>query len=635
MCGIAGVIQPSDQAPLDPALLRRMNETLRRRGPDDEGYWQGAQAALAMRRLSIIDLEGGHQPLCNEDRTVWTVFNGEIYNFQELRRYLLAKGHKFQTSSDTEVIVHLYEEKGEAFVRDLRGMFAIALWDAKASRFFLYRDRAGIKPLFYWFQEGVLAFASELKALLEFPQVQTRISIQALSDYLSFLYIPSPGTIYRDVHKLAPGHYLSYHEGEIELRCYWSWPEASPESMSETAWCDRILGEVEESVRLHRISDVPVGAFLSGGLDSSAVLALMARQSKTPVKTYSIGFDDPRYNELPYAREVARKFGSDHHEEIVSAAALDLLPEVIAGFDEPFADASSIPTFLVSRFARKDVKVCLSGDGGDELFGGYLWTRKEAWLAGYRRLPQSVRRLLERSFAISSEPNREKGFRQTLRRFLYDGSCSPERSFARRVTAVSESRKHGLFQDWVHAELEDHSSLRGLEGIFKGRDPVAAALRFDATVYLPDDILTKVDRMSMRHSLEVRVPLLDHKVIEMAAKIPASLKFKGRTTKYIFRKALKKILPPSITAQRKQGFSPPLERWFRGDFLKHARGLLLGEGAASLSYFRPESLRSILEEHAAGRQRFGHPIFALMVFELWARSRRGEPVGLGAGGRIP
>lgn len=622
MCGIAGMVYPSSRGTPDTDVLRRMNARIKHRGPDDEGYYKKGPAALAMRRLKIIDLEGGHQPVCDESGTVWTVFNGEIYNFQELRRQLEAKGHRFKSRSDTEVIVHLYEEHGADFVQALRGMFAIALWDEKKQQLYLFRDRLGIKPLYYAFQGGQLIFGSELKSVLEHPGLDLEISTEALYDYLSYLYIPAPKSIYRGILKLPPAHGLRWHAGKIEVYRYWDVDYRTEQGVPEDVWCKRILAELEESIRLHKISDVPLGSFLSGGIDSSAVSSLLACAEKTPVKTYSIGFETAGFNELPYARQVANRIRSDHHEKIVNPDALELLPQILEGFDEPFGDSSAIPTYLVSQFARRDVTVALSGDGGDELFGGYGWTQKELWLEKYRALPGPMRRALQgilngRDYA----PLAGGGKWETLRRFIFDAGRTPLESFERRVRCFQPWMLERLCRPGTWETLRGRSVLAEHEARVCHADTLSRLLYLDSTVYLPDDLLTKVDRMSMAHSLEVRVPLLDHKVVELAARIPSSLKFKGRTTKYIFKKALAPYLPPEILKQRKHGFSLPVNAWFRGELKAAAEALLLESGSRLHEYFQPESLQELLKVHQSKTAAMGPQIYALMVLELWLRGR--------------
>ena len=623
MCGIVGIVYPEGKGSVDVGILRLMNSTLTHRGPDDEGYWVHQNVGLGMRRLSIIDLEGGHQPLSNEDGSVWTIFNGEIYNFHELQRELIQKGHRFQTRSDTEVIVHLYEEEGENFVKRLRGMFAIAVWDSRRQKCLLYRDRVGIKPLHYWFHNGTLLFASEIKAILEYPEVGRELSLSALSDYLSLLYIPTPKTIYQEISKLPAGHFLRYSGGEVQIGAYWDFEYQEQQGIREEEWAERLREALSESVKLHLISDVPLGAFLSGGIDSSTVVACMSRLNSSPVKTYSIGFHDNHFNELPYAKTVARHFGTDHHETVVEVDAFGLLPKIISGFDEPFADSSAIPTYLVSEFARREVKVALSGDGGDELFAGYLWTRKEMWLEKYRKLPVSFRKSLENLFLKENyRPLREKSFWSLVERFLYDANLPPEQSFARRTTCFQPWMKESLFQSWVRDELEEDGNLGRIRDLFSRHSTQSVMEKFlylDSKIYLPDDLLTKVDRMSMLHSLEVRVPLLDHRLIELVGSIPFSMKLKNRTTKYILKQSMKNVLPSQTLRQRKQGFSIPLQRWFRYELSDFSRKLLLEEKSSTCRFFNPKYVEWLLAEHRNGRQRFGAQLYTLVVFELWHR----------------
>ncbi len=625
MCGIVGILHSEAKGAVDSEILHSMNHSLRHRGPDDEGYWIKRNVGLGMRRLSIIDLEGGHQPISNEAGDVWTVFNGEIYNFAELREELIRKNHRFRTRTDTEVIVHLYEEEGEAFVHKLRGMFAIALWDDRRQKLLLYRDRVGIKPLLYWYRNGSLVFASEMKAILEYPDVEREISIPSLSAYLSFLYIPSPETIYQNIQKLPPGHWLCYENGNITVKSYWDFSYRIDENCSEVEWVERLRDTLAESVKLHLISDVPVGAFLSGGLDSSTVVAWMSRESTLPVKTYSIGFQEDRFNELPYARMVASSCRTEHHEKVVAPDAFRLLPKIIAAFDEPFGDSSAIPTYLVSEFAKQGVKVALSGDGGDELFGGYLWTRKEIWLEQYRRFPPALRGLAENFFLRKNyRPLREDGFLDAIRRFLFDAKGTPFQSFARRSRSFQPWMKKELFEPWVLQELElagraEHDFAESVFNRHPADSVIDKLLYWDSKVYLPDDLLTKVDRMSMTHSLEVRVPFLDHKVVELACSIPNSLKFKQRTTKYILKQAMKDLLPPRILKQRKQGFSIPLQTWFSRELYPLAKSFLTGSNSLSRRYFNPRYVHWLLEEHRAGRQRFGSQLYALLSLEIWFR----------------
>ncbi len=623
MCGIVGIVQPENRGAIEPDILRRMNSSIKHRGPDDEGYWIHHHVGIAMRRLSIIDVDGGHQPLSNETGDIWTVFNGEIYNFQELREELIQKGHRFQCRTDTEIIPHLYEEEGDQFVHRLRGMFAIALWDNRQKKLLLYRDRVGIKPLHYWFRKGTLIFGSEIKALLEYPEVGTDISFSAVSDYLSYLYIPSPKTIYREIMRLPPGHFLRWQNQEIQVEQYWDFNFKTQDGLKEQEWAEKLRETVSESVKCHLISDVPLGAFLSGGMDSSTVVAWMSRHSSQSVKTFSIGFKNAEFNELSYAREVANYFKTDHHEEIVEPDAVTLLPKILSSLDEPFADSSAIPTYLVSEFTRHKVTVALSGDGGDELFGGYLWTQKEIILEKYRRLPAFLRRSI-RSLVLGKDynPLHEIALWNKIKRSIFDAESTPAESFARRSMCFQSWMKRELFQKSFQNALGKESSVDLIKSYFnqcQATTLLDKLLYLDSKIYLPGDILTKVDRMSMIHSLEVRVPILDHKVVELAASIPFSFKMRGSATKYILKQAMKNILPPSILTQRKRGFAIPLQLWFRGELFSLARRVLVETKVLSYRYFNPQYVKWVLEQHRSGRQSLGNHIYALLIFELWLR----------------
>ena len=622
MCGITGFVYPQGHASPDQDVLERMNRRLTHRGPDDEGYYLEGGVGLAMRRLKIIDLEGGHQPIANELGDVWTVFNGEIYNFQELRDGLKSRGHQFKSKTDTEVIVHLYEEEGVSFVSRLRGMFAIALWDARKQELLLYRDRLGIKPLYYAETSACLVFGSEMKALQEHGGFSQNVSMPALYDYLSYLYIPGPISICEGVQKLQPGHALRWKAGKTEVWRYWDIAYSIEHGVSERDWVRQIEQALQESIHLHTVSDVPLGAFLSGGIDSSAVCAFLSRGMKEPLKTYSMGFADAHFNELPYAREVAQYIHSDHHEEMVSPEAVELLPEIMGFFDEPFADSSAIPTYLVSKFARRDVTVALSGDGGDELFGGYGWTQKEIWLEKYRALPAGLRRSAE-GFLLAKdyEPLPGGGTGAALKRFLFDAQSSPHESFSRRVRCFQPWTLKRLCRPEVWEKVQVRNALAIQEERVRHLDVISRLLYLDSTVYLPDDLLTKVDRMSMAHSLEVRVPLLDHKVVELAARIPSELKFKGRTTKYILKKTVERFLPKKTLKQRKHGFSVPLNNWFRTDLSFWSEELLTKDDSRLQQFFDLGVIRELLTLHRTGGANLGSSLYALAMLELWLRSR--------------
>jgi asparagine synthase (glutamine-hydrolysing) len=526
------------------------------RGPDGGGVRRDGSVGIGMRRLSIIDLTGGDQPMANEDGTIWVVFNGEIYNYRELTVDLRSRGHRFATSSDTEVLLHLYEEYGHRCVESLRGMFAFAIWDAGRRTLLLARDRFGIKPLYYAATRHGLLFASELKGLLQSPWLSRRLDREGLVDYLRYGYIPDPGSILEGVAKLPPGHTLYVRGGRPDLpRPYWS---ATPlfrdenEGLSETEACARLGEELEDAVRSHMVSDVPVGAFLSGGLDSSAVVSIMARMSEVPIKTFSVGFREDRYNEMPYARQIAEAFGTEHHELLVEPSDLKELDEVLAGFDEPFADSSAIPTFLISRLAREHVKVVLSGDGGDEIFAGYEryqvdYRRRRLGLVGDLQLGRPLRAM---SALLPVGLGRNTLYNLSLprtRRYLDSLAIFP--MAALRDLLGFEAMGAAL-------ELETRAEL--------DLDPLSRLQDLDLKSYLPGDILTKVDRMTMANSLEARVPLLDHRLAEFACSLPPDLRMRGGTTKYLLKRALRGRVPDDLLRRRKQGFGVPLESWFSG-----------------------------------------------------------------------
>ena len=612
MCGIAGIVS-FEGRPVMLAELRQMCAALAHRGPDDEGFYVAPSAGLAMRRLSIIDLTTGRQPVSNEDGTVWAVFNGEIYNFQELRRELEARGHSFSTGTDTEVIVHLYEERGPRCVEALRGMFAFAVWDEREQSLLLARDRVGIKPLSYCQVGGRLAFASELKALLELPEVERVVNPTALGHVLAFLTTPQADSIVQGVHKLEPGMVLVASRQGVRLSRYWDLEWAPDYGRSEADFVEDLQARLEESVRLHMVSDVPLGAFLSGGIDSSAVVATMARLSPQPVKTFSIGFAEDDYNELEYARQVARAFGTEHHELVLQPDVLSVLEDLAWHLDEPFGDPSAIPTYMVSKLAADHVTVVLSGDGGDELFAGYDRYRVEAKERRRDRIPAAARRTL--GALARHAPERMRG-RNFLRHLALDGRDRylDARAFFRR----DEQRE--LFQPDVFTLVSGGDPWRemGAHLTEPDRHWLSSLQHLDTRAYLPLDILAKVDRMSMAHSIEARVPLLDHKLMEFAATIPPALKLRQGTSKYIFKRALRGRLPASILERPKKGFSIPLGRWFRGGLREFAGDLLLSDRARQRGLFNATYVARLLQRHRAGRE-LDFQVWTLISFELWAR----------------
>jgi asparagine synthase (glutamine-hydrolysing) len=616
MCGI---FEPGGQSIIDRGLIKRMADTLTHRGPDDQGFYCAKGIGLGHRRLSIIDLKGGHQPLANEDESVWIAFNGEIYNFKELNRQFLSSGHEFRTKSDTETIVHLYEELGEKCFAQLRGMFALAIWDARKQRLVLARDRIGKKPLFYSWDGRRLVFGSEIKALWPAGDVSQAIDVEALSDYFSYLYIPAPKTIYRQVRKLRPGHYLIADKHGIKEVPYWDLRFDEPEQLSEAEWCERLLDEYRTSVKVRLVSDVPLGAFLSGGVDSSSVVALM-NQLQPPVTTCSIGFAEETYNEAAQAKEFAATLKTNHHEQIVTSRSVDVISKLAWHYDEPFGDSSAVPTYYVSKIARQHVTVALSGDGGDENF------------AGYRRYKFDVRENLMRSFLPGSV---RKSIFSPLARLYPKADWAPQ-MFRAKTTLQSLARsplegyfntmsscppelKNNLLSGDVLKALNGYDSMDVLQYHYDRAgttDPLSRILYVDIKTYLVDDILVKVDRASMANSLEVRCPLLDHQLAELIAKIPSGLKLRRSCGKYIFKKALEPILPQSILHRRKWGFGIPLATWFRNDLKNFAYETLFTMPDNYLNY---TFLTNCWNQHQRGQRDWSSVLWTALMFKTWQR----------------
>jgi asparagine synthase (glutamine-hydrolysing) len=624
MCGITGLVYSDAAHPVDRALFRRMTATLSHRGPDADGYLFDDGAVLGHRRLSIIDLSTGDQPIFNEDRTRAVVFNGEIYNFQELRADLESRGHRFATASDTEAIVHAWEEYGEDCVARLRGMFAIALWDLRRRRLLLARDRVGKKPLYYAHDGERLVFASELKALLMDPAVKREINLPAIDDYLAFGAVPAPRTIYRGVAQLPPAHYLVWEDGRIRVQEYWDLQFAPGRPRSEAAWLEEFDAVFGDAVRRRLISDVPLGAFLSGGVDSSAVVAAMAAHSSRPVATTTIAFRERAFDEAGHARAVAAALGTDHQEMVVEARAADVLPRLVWHLDEPFADSSALPTYYVSQAARQRVTVALSGDGGDEVFGGYAW-RYGLNLAEHavrRRLPGWLRRgAVGPLAAVWPRADRlPRALRWKL--FLRNVSLEPEAAYFHDMSLFTPGDKQSLFTPELRSSLNGNDPFRLYRQLFertRGLDHLSRILYADTKAYLPNDILVKVDRMAMAHSLEVRSPLLDHKVMEFAATVPSDLKFRGWTSKYLLKRYVEQRVPPSAVHRPKMGFAIPVAAWLRGELRPIAEDLLLSSRATARGYFAPGRVRTLWDAHQQGARNHAHHLWALMMLELWHR----------------
>jgi asparagine synthase (glutamine-hydrolysing) len=625
MCGICGIVSFQPSAPIERSILLQMNAALWHRGPDDEGYHIDDQASLAVRRLSIIDLQTGQQPISNETGDIWVVYNGEIYNFQKVRDILEQRGHRFKTQADTEIIVHAYEEYGDECVAHFNGMFALALWDAREHRLLLARDRLGIKPLYYWLGRDKLVFGSELKALLSHPDVPRRIDLGALDLFLTLEYIPAPRTIYEGVHKLLPGHLSVLEKGKLKVTQYWDVPY-DPIGRSEAECVEILSGLIKQSVRQHLISDVPLGAFLSGGIDSSTIVGYMSEVANQPVRTFTIGFEEDTYNELPYAKAVAEHFGAKQHVEVLKLDHAHLTEQLVAHFDEPFADTSVFPTFLVSKLARDEVKVVLSGDGGDELFAGYDTYLAEKLDRYYGVLPQSLRnRVLPKVSGWLSPQPAKKGLINKAKRMVEGGALDPSLQHARWMVFLNSYEKNSLYRSDLRATLPEHLTTDLFHRYFERAhsfDRLAQQQYVDIKTYLVDDILTKVDRMSMAMSIEARVPLLDHHIVEFALNLPAHMKLRGGRTKSILRQAVKSMLPRPVLEKPKEGFSVPMKHWLCTSLKPMMFELLSKDALQKHGYFDHQVVAQWVQEHVDGRANHGHRLWPLMVFEMWHHNQR-------------
>lgn len=625
MCGIVGRVNCVMDGKAR-ASVEKMCALIRRRGPDDDGFYFGDRVGLAMRRLAIIDVQSGRQPISNERNSIWIVFNGEIYNFQELQRDLERRGHQLKTRSDTECIVHLYEEYGDDCVSHLRGMFAFAIWDQPQQRLLLARDRLGIKPLYYWEFHGELAFASELKAILSIPGFDRKVDINSLSEYFTFGYVPCPGTIYEGVREMPPAHVGVWDRSGFRLKRYWQY-ESRPDLQKDlNTFQEELLHELEQAVRLHMISEVPLGAFLSGGIDSSAIVALMAKNSTQPVKSFTVGFraSEPRFDERQYAAEVARLFQADHAECLLDQQVESILPEIIQSFDEPFADSSMIPNYLVYQAAKKWVTVALSGLGGDELFAGYERYRGALWAEYYRSVPRPLRRgVIDAIVAMRHESADGNPWPDRLKRFVRSADMPLEKRYLDYISFYNEADRRVLFSPETLAEIDARRCGHNASymGSFpKEGEPLDRLLAADMNTYLSDDLLRMTDRLSMWHSLEVRVPFLDHKFVEFVATIPAKYKLHWGKKKYVLIRALRDVLPPNVLKRRKQGFSIPLQSWLRGPLKDLVSQTLEEPALRKLGLFDCESIKLILNEHARGARNNETKIWALLVFVLWHKS---------------
>ncbi len=621
MCGIHGIYQLDGQA-VTPAMLSAMGNVTTHRGPDDEGMHIDGACGIAMRRLSIIDLAGGHQPLSNVDETIWLVCNGEIYNYRELREELQAKGHQFKTASDSEVLIHLYVQEGDEFVHRLNGMFDFALWDTRRRRLLIGRDRLGVKPL-YVLQDGRrLAFATEAKALLTLPGVQAELNPSVIASYLHLGYVAAPGCIFKGIRKLPPATMLAIEDGAVREWRYWRLPGKIDTHYSEREWIDRVRAQLEASVKMQMVSDVPIGAFLSGGVDSSAVVGFMAKHSAHPIRTYAIGFTggeaEALYNELPYAKQVAALFGTQHREIVVKPDVVDLLPKLLWHMDEPIADTAFITTYLVSQFARQDVKVILSGVGGDELFGGYRRYLGEHYAAKYQRLPGWLR---SSAAAIAGRlpADRHSGLLNTLR--LAKG-------FLTSADLPADDRYRSYLQ------VMDRQTVAALllRPDAAGQDPLALAFAgadnqdvlnrmfaVDAETQLPDDLLMLTDKMSMAVSLECRVPLLDHDLVELAAAMPSAIKVRGGRLKHVLKESLSDLLPKDILDRKKRGFGTPMGAWLKKELAPLLSRLLAPDVVGARGLYQQPVVDRLMADHAANRIDGTDALLAMMNLEIWSR----------------
>ncbi|MFN7926627.1 MAG: XrtA/PEP-CTERM system amidotransferase [Blastocatellia bacterium] len=620
MCGIAGVYNYASEQRVDAARLKQMTDVIAHRGPDDDGFWISGRTGLGHRRLSIIDVAGGHQPIFNEDGTVAIVFNGEIYNYQELAHLVEARGHQLKTRSDTETIVHLYEEFGEQAVAMLRGMFAFAIWDANKQTMLLARDRLGKKPLYYADYKGRLLFGSEVKCVIADSEIPREIDPEALADYFSFLAIPAPKSIFKHVRKLRPAHYLVVTPNGTREQEYWDIDFSATETRNEAEWQEQLLEALREAVGIRLMSEVPLGAFLSGGVDSSSVVAMMTKITGRPVVTASIGFTSEEFSEAAAAKKFAEYVQADHHERIVNPDAVSVVEKLAYHYDEPFADSSAVPTFYVSQVAREFVTVALSGDGGDENFAGYRRYKFDVAENRVRGiLPASLRKPAFGAMAAVypqldwlPRPLRAKA---TLRNLSLD----PAEAYFQSVYGAVARERDGLLGADVGARLNGYNPFdlfRHYYNRAKTNDPLSRAQYVDMKTYLVDDILTKVDRASMAVSLEVRCPILDHKFMELAARIPSDLKLHNGTGKYIFKQAIRKIVPEEVLTRPKMGFSIPLADWLRGDLRDLAQSLLFDTNDSLLNQ---DTVKSLWERHQSGMRDFGTPLWTILMFRLWQR----------------
>jgi asparagine synthase (glutamine-hydrolysing) len=633
MCGITGALWSDPSSAIDPRTLNRMTDAIRHRGPDDahthweidrrDGQGRSSSVALGFRRLSIIDIGGARQPMSNEDGSVWLVFNGEIYNFRELRRRLEGAGHRFATDGDGEAILHLYEDLGTDCFSQLNGMFAVAIWDQRRSRLVLARDRIGKKPLFYAHQNDRLMFASELKCFSHVPGFKPEVDPAAIDEFLTYQYIPHPGTIWKGVNKLSPGHFATFSGGTLRVERYWNYDPQYQTSFSHDEAVERVQHLLEDSVRIRLQSDVPLGAFLSGGIDSSLIVALAQRNSESPIRTFSIGFPDKDFDETAFAAEVARFVGTDHTRFEVTPDGVSIIDKLAWHYDEPFGDSSAVPTWYLAELTRKEVTVALSGDGGDELFAGYERYRA-LWLS----------RVIQRAFPLHQVPgisliqrlpdsSKQRSIIRRGKRFLESLGQSPARRYLTWIQIFPESLRAGLYNEDFVKRLPGDDPFEFLQRAWDrsgDRDVVTKASLADLETYLPCDLMTKVDIASMAHGLEVRAPMLDYRLVELAASLPVNMKFRGGRGKLILKDAFEKLIPSTVWTRRKMGFGVPIAGWFRGQLNPMLHDLLLAPDSRIHEFFQPSALKRLINEHESMHQNHCYRLWNLLMLEKWLRT---------------
>ena len=621
MCGIAGLLYFNDQRRVDSNTLKGMCDAIIHRGPDDEGFHLDGHFGMGMRRLQVIDLKTGHQPISNEDGRIWIVFNGEVYNFPVLRQDLEAKGHTFSTHTDTETIIHAYEEYGDDCVQHLNGMFGFAIWDSRRSRLFLARDRLGVKPLYYYLDSNLLAFGSEIKALLRCQEVRRKLNFEALDTFLTFEYIPAPLSILEGICKLPPGHVLIAQNGKTFVKQYWDVPHSvSTSHHTEQEIEEELYALLTDSTKLRLISDVPLGAFLSGGVDSSTIVQIMATMMEQPVKTFSIGFDDASYNELAYARKVSKQFDTEHHELTIQPEIVTLVEHFCQYVDEPLGDVSVFPTYLVSQLARQYVTVVLSGDGGDELFAGYDWYVASKLDGPYQKIPSFMRKLFSRFLHSIRPTSQKKGLINKIKRFVEGATLDPSLQHFRWNMYLTDLSKHHLYSPDVLEALEgkkvEDRFVQHLEK-YRAADPLWRQEYADIKTFLVDDVLVKVDRMSMAHSLEARTPFLDYRVVEFAARVPSQQKIRGLKTKWLLKRCMEQKLPHDILYRKKEGFSIPMKNWLKQELRPLMEDVLSKDRIKKDGLFNEEYVETLKADHLSGRVNNAHQLWSLMVFSFW------------------